>query len=279
MSTYRIYVDSRDRRSGSPTSFEYALPYSLAIQEKSLANIDVVVIPNSIQTVIEGVNDIIYIRENSNLALEKYRTSRIVPGYYNIDTLRQAIQDALDNGSIMPQAYQVTYNQRLARFEFMNPSQRFGFRFVIYSKADQLAGVNVASIPPIIENGNGAWRLWGGETGNSVVVDNPEQVPGTAPDAPNLQYATQLFIKTDLGVAAQSVGPRGNMSISRRVVIDVPAFALVVDRHSTSWDSFQIPGNTTISSFTIQLCDYNGNVIDLNGQNWSFSISIFREGD
>ena len=103
--------------------------------------------------------------------------------------------------------------------------------------------------------------------------------PGTSPGAPNLQYAQQLFIKTDLGTSAQSVGPKGNMSISRRVVVDVPTFGLIVDRHSTSWDSFQIPGNTTISSFTVQLCDYNGNVVDLNGQNWSFSISIFREGD
>ena len=103
--------------------------------------------------------------------------------------------------------------------------------------------------------------------------------PGTAPGAPSLQYATQLFIKTDLGVAAQSVGPRGNMSISRRVIVDVPTFALIVDRHSTSWDSFKIPANTTISSFTVQLCDYNGNVVDLNGQSWPFSISIFREGD
>ena len=94
MSTFRIYCDSRDRKSGSPTNCEYALPYSLAIQEISLANIDVVCCPNSIQTVIAGVNDIIYIRENNILDLERYRTPRIAPGYCNIETLRLAIQDA-----------------------------------------------------------------------------------------------------------------------------------------------------------------------------------------
>ena len=91
MSTYRIYVDSRDRKTGSPTSFEYALPYSLAIREKSLANIDVVVIPNSIRTVIEGVNDMIYMKETDNLGYVAVRTPTIAPGYYNIDTLRLAI--------------------------------------------------------------------------------------------------------------------------------------------------------------------------------------------
>ena len=54
MSSYRIYVDSRDRQSGSAEDFTYALPYTLNITEKSLANIDAVVIPNNIQTVIPG---------------------------------------------------------------------------------------------------------------------------------------------------------------------------------------------------------------------------------
>ena len=67
MSTYRIYVDSRDRQPGTAEDFTYALPYTLNITERSLANIDAVVIPNSIQTVIPGVNDLIYFRENSNL--------------------------------------------------------------------------------------------------------------------------------------------------------------------------------------------------------------------
>ena len=102
--------------------------------------------------------------------------------------------------------------------------------------------------------------------GNAVVANG----------ASNLQYATQLFIKTDLGVSAQSVGPKGNQSCQRRVVIDQPTFALVVDRHNTSWGSFQISPNTTISSFSVQLCDYEGSVVDLNGQNWSFSITISR---
>ena len=47
MSTYRIYVDSRDRQSGTAEDFTYALPYTVNITEKSLANIDAVVIPTA----------------------------------------------------------------------------------------------------------------------------------------------------------------------------------------------------------------------------------------
>ena len=102
MSTYRIYVDSRDRKDGTPESFEFQLPYSLAIREKSLANIDVVVVPNSIMTVIPGVNDLIYLREISQLQQVWNRTPRIAPGYYNVESLRVAIQTALSEGGFFP---------------------------------------------------------------------------------------------------------------------------------------------------------------------------------
>ena len=62
MSTYRIYLDSRERKSGTATDFEYALPYTLSIRERSLAMVDVVVVPNSIKTV-GAKNNMIYVRE------------------------------------------------------------------------------------------------------------------------------------------------------------------------------------------------------------------------
>ena len=171
--------------------------------------------------------------------------------------------------------YTVTYNERLARYEFKAFAQRFGYQFTIFSKHDQEAGG--PEVPSIQEDGNGAWRLLGMVNGASLTNDNTEDIALPGNDAPNLQYATQLFIKTDLGISARTVGPRGNQSCQRRVVMDAPTFALVVDRHSTSWDSFEIAPNTTIASFGVQLTDYNGKIVDLNGQNWSFSISIYRD--
>ena len=56
MSTYRIYVDSRERQDpthNTNETFELALPSPITILEKSLAMIDVVCVPNSILTVTE----------------------------------------------------------------------------------------------------------------------------------------------------------------------------------------------------------------------------------
>ena len=137
---------------------------------------------------------------------------------------------------------------------------------------------NFGTFVEIKENGNGAWRLLGCLTGPNISASGGDPVlPAVAQNAPNLQYATQLFLKTSLGIPGRSVGAKGNMSISRRVILEAPPFALNVDRHATSWDSFQISAGTLISTFTEVLTDYNNNVIDLNGQDWSFSITIFRE--
>ena len=63
MSTYRIYVDSREHKSGTATQLEYALPYTLNIRDRSLAMIDVVCVPNSLLTVQSGRNSMIYVKE------------------------------------------------------------------------------------------------------------------------------------------------------------------------------------------------------------------------
>ena len=150
MSTYRIYVDSRDRQSGSVEDFTYALPYTVNITEKSLANIDAVVIPNSIQTVIPGVNDIIYFRENSS-ENSWQKIARLNPGYYNIESLATEIARAMTAVSFMPpvpdeiDGYNVNYNAQLGRYEFNNPAQRFGFFFLIYSKETQEIGAKTIS--------------------------------------------------------------------------------------------------------------------------------------
>ena len=150
----------------------------------------------------------------------------------------------------MAGTYTVKYDERLAKFTFENSAQRLGWYFVLFSKETQLLGEekDIPTIPRIIEN-NGAWRLLGIEVGPSLVSIRDDESPVIATNPPTLQYASQLFIKIpELGVTGQSLGAKGNMIILRRVVVDVPTFGLIVDRHSTSWDSFQIPGNTTIST-------------------------------
>ena len=111
MSTYRIYADSRERVDGSNTDFEIALPFSLAIKEKSLALIDVVCVPNSILTVTENKNDTIWLKETTSFEVFHIRFCKILPGYYTVQTMKAAIQLALNTGKFLFGNYTVEYNE------------------------------------------------------------------------------------------------------------------------------------------------------------------------
>ena len=278
MPTHRIYVGRRERTSGKHTQFEFALPITLSIREKSLVMIDVVCVPNSILTVQQDKNDTIYLKarffSGGGFAI---RSPKINPGYYTVETLRAQIESALNfQNKQIPGTYSVGYSARLARYTFVNSSTPNGDKFFIYTEESLQQPVPAGY--PDIQPGQlrGAFRQLGMVDGAEISGDQSNAV-ATARGAPNLQSNTQLFIKSNLGIPATSVGPRGNMSICRRVIMDAPTMGLCIDKHATSWDSIAIPGNTTISTFTMQLCGYDGCPVDLNGAPWSCSISIFRE--
>ena len=108
--------------------------------------------------------------KNSNLDQVWQRIARIAPGYYSIETLAEAIKVAMDEVSFLPLGYIVNYNSRLGQYDFSNTSQQFWFFFLIYTKETQDFGANIATIPNIIENDHGAWKLLGLMTGRDVLV-------------------------------------------------------------------------------------------------------------
>ena len=70
------------------------------------------------------------------------------------------------------------------------------------------------------------------------------------------------------------MGPRGAQDIMRRCVITAPPLALNYDAAATHYDNIRIaPG--TYSTMRFSLEGYYGDVVDLQGQEWSFSIVIF----
>ena len=150
-----------------------------------------------------------------------------------------------------------------------------GESFTLYT-AQSLKKPVPTEYPDIVGDSYGAFRQMGLVDGGPVFA-NINTGPVTATGAPNLQANTQLFIKSDFGFPATSVGPLGNMSIARRVILDAPSMSLCVDRHTTSWDAIAVPPHTTIRTISLALCGYDGLPVDLNGQPWSCSITNFRE--
>ena len=93
---------------------------------------------------------------------------------------------------------------------------------------------------------------------------------------PNLQPHNQLFIKGSLGIPGLVQGPKGAQDVLRRCVITAPQHALNYDQAASHYDNIRIaPG--TISTLNFKLVGYDGEVVDLNGLDWSFSVVIYPQ--
>ncbi len=119
MQFQRLYIDSRDRVSGTSEDFEYQVATNILVHEESIATLDTVMIPNSWYTVTKNVNDRIYVTE-SNFSNLVFRIATIAPGYYDVNSLAMAIAAALTKDSIVISPYTCTYNDRLGRYEVSN---------------------------------------------------------------------------------------------------------------------------------------------------------------
>ena len=91
----RLYIDSRDRVSGTATDFTYQLPTNITVPEESIAVLDTVLIPVSWYTVQKDYNDRIYIAEYHPASLESYRIVTIEQGYCDIKALAMAVEKPL----------------------------------------------------------------------------------------------------------------------------------------------------------------------------------------
>ena len=119
MQFQRLYIDSRDRVSGTQSEFEYQLSTNVVVQQESIAVLDTVLIPNSWYTVTKNKNDRIYIREESN-RVESFRIATLAPGYFDVLSLSTEITAALTRNSTLINLYTCVYNTTISKFEVSN---------------------------------------------------------------------------------------------------------------------------------------------------------------
>ena len=99
--------------------------------------------------------------------------------------------------------------------------------------------------------------------------------PAQCPDVIDVQRHHCMYIHSDIGNPDQTIGPRGETDIIRRVILDAPQNGLAIDRHTTAHDYVDVPAQP-LKSMRFSLKGSDGNVVDLHGHDWSFSL-IFHE--
>ena len=271
----KIYVDSRSRVSGSNEDFEIALPYSIAIPEESAMIVDQVVIPNSFYTIEKGVNDNIYVQEQNFSSGTVWRRAVIPPGYYDVISLSGGIETAMNTDRTLFSPYTCAYDAHLGRYVITNPYTTVDEFVAIWSRQSLLTiDYGWPDMDP--NDLRDACKQIGMVTGNSVASGTfYDKAPMIMNAPPSLQPHINLFLKSDsIGMPATNLGPNNSMTILSKVVMQAPQLSLNFDAFATMWDQVRIAPQT-ISSFKITLCGFDGKVVDLQNQPWSFSMTIF----
>ena len=273
----KFYIESRYRSSGTNEDFVYQLPRGIDIPD-SLAYIDCVCVPNTIYSIKQGANDKLYVRESfvaSSGAAEAvtYRILTVQPGQYNGVTLAAVVATALNVGSTMP-SYTVTFELDKGKLKIVT-SAAHDSTFIIYGDVGLPSHWNANSPSNLHISGDhqSANKACGfvtllETTGNTTT-------PAFGSGVIDLQRHHVLYVHSDLGSPDASFGPQGESGIIRKVLVDAPQNGLAIDRHYTMYDSVEVAAQP-LRSMRFSLRGSDGQLVDLHGHHWSFSI-VFHE--
>ena len=281
----KIYVDSRNRISGTNEDFVFQIPESIDLPD-SQCYVDVVLLPNVFLTIKSGYNDKLRFRESvvtqqGGTATVYAHQVSIASGQYNGITLAEAVQTAMRSvTNVTPSQLVVQYDPTKAKLKITTTAP-FDTQFDIFPDGLLTEGTgnwnSVQSLYPVASNSPGETQSAGDVCGflGNILISASTSIEAFADSVVNVQRHHCCYIHSDLGVPGSSYGPRGESDIIRRIVVDAPQNGLAIDRHTTAHDTVEV-GPKNLRSMKFRLAGVDGNTVDLRGHSFSFSI-IFHE--
>ncbi len=261
----KIYVNSSHRVSGTPASFRYELPIDVNVGAKAHLAITSISLPHTFYGVQAGLNNRLFVREvhPSNSALSVNRILELDSGDYSSSALANAISQKINSGALSGVSYVVSYSSVTLR---LTVTQTGGGGVRVYADQD-LKGLGPIGEAPIVspQSLNAILNT------PSFVAYNVSWVSGIV----SIAQITEVFIRSpELAAGYSTLDPGGEMDCLRRVHIDRLFGEIVTTDHSCfSADLHDVSGRT-IRSFSVQLTDSYGSLVQLDNIDWSFSISM-----
>ncbi len=252
----KLYIDSRFKSSDSlsDSNFKIDLPQNLLMPEGTGFYIDDICIPVSWYVIDEGRNNILYYRVNGAATY-----ANIPSGNYSLVTLSQAIVDQM--------------NSAFPGYFVSAPDVKTN-RVVIQ-------GATTAIFEILTDGQAQAAGFHGNNSVNSVLRNFTPQVNDSLNNYTFESGYIDLLPIRNLYIVSSGLGNFNTMSVSgeRSIVKKVPVNAgygeMVFDQSLVGIDYLDC-SKQTLSRLSFQLKDVFGNVVDLHGQHWSFSIVFSR---
>jgi hypothetical protein len=207
---------------------------------------------------------------NGSLALtlgsaQLYRKIALDIGGYDASSLQTMVTTKLNSGTSMA-TYTATVSGTTNRMTIATNSAK---TFQLWS------GEYLDAHPYAFQghtNGGYAYDIIGFRGG---VQEGSSSAPLVGQQHINVQCHHTIFINSSMGFHNHSIGPLGQTTIARKVVIDQPPGGMVNDYHSSLMDYVSIPAGD-IHQISFRLTDWEGKDIDMDVA-WSMSIIFVAE--
>ena len=274
----KLYVDSRMRTKGSKSSSDFAidLPNTLLMPENTVFYIDDVTIPVSWYN-INSSNNQLYVKillhalyQNT----EYYAKISISPGNYTPTSLGKKIATEIDNylelyagapaiimtSSVDPVTNKITIAQNDGSLAMMS--------FRILSDA-AVASLNQSAFGSAPYNSIN-------DVLNNYSITTTEDWKWTSGYV-NLHTVRNLYISSSNLGTYSTLTLRGDRDIIKKVPVSAGANEVIFNSIMVAQDYLDC-SRQTLHRMEFKLEDVDGNTVDLNGLDWSFSI-IFAKFD
>ena len=262
---HKLYIDSRKRIRGTSSNFAYQLAVPIEVPS-GRAYVDSVSLPNSFPSIHDD-NQFVYIEERvANTDFK--RKIALTKGFYDGFTLAEEVESKINTGTNLATPYTVTFNDKTGKLKISNAGTFSVWPDEALAKGfwNPQLGANI----PLYNNdsANEVLGYYGKDAlqGNEVISNGHISI---------MPYHS-LFIHSDLGTQNDSIGPNGESSIIRRIVMDQVIGSMIHDFHSLPHDYVSVP-RSNIRTINFRITNYEGKEVDMSHMNISFSIIFISD--
>jgi hypothetical protein len=243
------YINSRNRLSGTDSDFTYAI--DLRNFTPSHCVVLSCNIPKSFFVVQEGQNTLTLTEEDVNTA-----TITIPAGNYNRSNLKSVLQTLLTTNS--PNAY--TYVISVPNSASSGDTGKYTFSCVGHTLQPKLT----------FSSDNNLYELLGFDSGSTNSFSAGSLVSS---NVVKLTKEDSIFIHSDI------VGGISGDILQEIYSVDSPDFSnIIFHNHATDHYEQEMNG-TTNNIFRFYLTNEDGIKLELNGLNWSMTLSCYKKDD
>jgi hypothetical protein len=264
----KIHIDSRFKKIGGHSDFEYELAETFDCPEGTICYVDNACIPMSWNT-IDTTNQYLYIAEKISTTYTVRRLDLTV-GYHSGVSLKTLLQTAL-NANLPAGAngtYTVVHSSNTNKISISSPPNTL---FYILTDDDikyydnalyQIDKYNPRSANNVLRNQESA----------SIVTSAQSYTYNTVWTSQFIDIVNHHSIYVCSSLASfNTLGPRGQSDIICKVPANTSWGSTIFHNVSSAHDFIDV-GKRNLSSIRFSLKDAVGNTINLNGASWSLSL-------